>query len=157
MSDTVTVSIKGLAELGQQLRALGADVERRVARDAVRAGAAVIAKRAREIALTLRARRPFWFYPGKGKPRELIFPGHVGRSITVKAMRSPRPGLARCKVTVGKGKGRPYLVGIQMEHGNSKRAATPFMRPAWDQSKRQALDVIVARIRARVEAANKRA
>lgn len=153
---TISVQVLGLRELGEAMRKLGEDISVKIARRAVNAGAQVIKPIAVANALAI----------NRGEPDtdgEYIAP-----NIIVRRQRGPKKGqglTAQYAVTVrhkGKienpkkaGAANPYGVGILNEFGTVKMSAFPFMRPAFDSGKQQALDAIVATLKERIDQANK--
>ena len=108
--------IQGAKELEQALKRLGPDLERKVAKSAVRAGATVIAKEAR-----------------LNVPVES---GTLRNSIRV-VTRSKRVGDAVASVVTRSGKkwrskNMDAWYAPLVEFGTKNRPATPFMRPALD-------------------------
>lgn len=148
------VHVEGLAEFAQALKMLPANIARNVLRGAVAAGAKVIVDEAK-------AKAPI--YTGAvsaGHPP----PGTLRRSIIRKQIRE-LSDLTRqtIYVTVRKGakyrqqgkKGNlsqdAYYAGW-VEFGNSKMAAKPFMRPAFESKKQEAVDTMAAYIARRFAA-----
>lgn len=141
---SVTVQVKGLAEINQRLSQLGPKVERTVVRKALAAGAAVIRDEAR-------LRAPV--YTGnvsEGHPP----PGTLKKSIWQKYIpEASRSGRTVFFVGVRHGKGR-QSVGKKslnldayywwfVEFGSrNNRPARPFMRPAYEAKKGAAVDAI---------------
>lgn len=148
----VRVEVKGLRELGALLKELDADIQKKVARAATNAGAQVIKKRAVQKApVSDPALTPN------------IPPGYMRDSIIVRRQRRPDKGLTSQHAVTVRHKGakvladapNPYQVGIFNEFGTVKMSAQPFMRPAFDSGKSEALDAIVKRLQQRIEKANK--
>lgn len=154
MATTVTVEVKGLRELGERLKALKLDFKAnsKIARAATNAGAQVIKKLAVQKAPV----------SGPGLTPE-VPPGYLRDSIIVR--RQTRSKLtAEYAVTVRhKGKKanlrkdgtNPYQVGIFNEFGTVHQSPQPFMRPAFDQGKTQAVEQIKKRLLQRIEKAEK--
>ena len=138
MSDSFQIRIEGLDQIIDRLALLKTNVQRRVVRRAVRAGANQIAKQARENAKAV------------DDPNS---PEAIHRNITVRtASRLGRKqGGAADRIGV-MGGGRKPVNGLansalrggdtwywwHVELGTSRRRATPFMRPAISQSANKA-------------------
>lgn len=152
MATKVTVEVRGLRELGLALGALDKDIQTKVARAAVSAGAAVIKKLAKVKApVSLPDLSPE------------VSPGYLRDSIIARRQRKTNK-TAEYAVTVRhkgpKAKLRkdgtnPYQIGIFAEFGTVKQSPKPFMRPAFDQGKANALEQIQKRLKQRIEKANK--
>jgi HK97 gp10 family phage protein len=152
LADKTTVQVLGLRELGEAMRELAQDINLKIARAATNAGAQVIKKRAianapiSDPALT---------------PN--IPPGYMRDSIIVRRQRRPDQGLTSQHAVTIRHKGakvlkdapNPYQVGVFNEFGTVKMSAQPFMRPAFDSGKAEALDAIVKRLKERIDKANK--
>lgn len=153
MAETVSIEVKGLRELGLQLAALEKDIALKVARSAVNAGAQVIKKQAIQKA-------PVSTDPALTPE---VPPGYLRDSIIVRRQRRTR-ATAEYAVTVrhkgAKAKARkdgvnPYQIGIFNEFGTVKMGPRPFMRPAFESGKEQALQQIVKRLQDRIAKANR--
>lgn len=126
--------IEGGKELEAALKRLGPDLERKIAKGAVRAGANVIAKEAR-----------------------LLVPfddGTLKRSIRV-VTRSRRTGDAVASVVTRAGRrwrarGMDAWYAGLIEFGTKHRAATPFMRPALDSKAGEAIKAMSKYIQRRI-------
>jgi len=140
MARTVTVKIKGLKELDRALgnlpKATGKNVLRRVLKEA----GEPIARAARDRA-----------------PRHDL---HLYESIDVSTKLNPR------QRSLHKDQSSPTFqemfvgtnnpAGVQQEFGNERHGAQPFMRPAWDATKNQALHIIEHLLWTEIEKAAKR-
>lgn len=153
MAETVSVEVRGLRELGRQLAELQKDIQTKVARSAVSAGAQVIRKLAK-------AKAPASTSPALTPE---VPPGYLRDSIIARRQTKSRK-TAEYAVTVRhKGKRanlrkdgtNPYQVGIFNEFGTVKMPARPFMRPAFEQGKQAALEQIQKRLRDRIAKANR--
>lgn len=152
MAEKTRVQVLGLRELGANLRELGEDIAKKVARAATNAGAQVIKKGAvRNAPVSDPALTPN------------IPSGYMRDSIIVRRQRRPDKGLTSQHAVTIRHKGakvlkdapNPYQVGIFNEFGTVKMSAHPFMRPAFDSGKSEALDAIVKRLKQRIDKANK--
>jgi HK97 gp10 family phage protein len=152
MADAVRVEVKGLRELGEAMRKLSEDVNKKIARAATNAGAQVIKKLAVQKAPV-----------SDPQMTPNIPPGYLRDSIIVRRQRRPDRGLTSQHAVTVRHKGakiladapNPYQVGVFNEFGTVKMGAQPFMRPAFDQGKTQALDAITKRLKQRIDKANK--
>lgn len=149
--------IEGLAELAKAMRELPELVAKKALRASVAAGANVIKKMA--IAKAPKSDKPHWFYKhtaravrkGKKQERILIPPGNLKKNIIYKNISSSSDySTATYIVTVRhKGKnvvGAPYAEGIFNEFGTSKMTAHPFIRPAFEQKKEDAVTAIAKKL-----------
>lgn len=141
MATGATVKVEGLRELGEAMSALSSDIANRVSRSATNAGAQVIRKRAQALAP--------------------VATGNLRKNIIVRRLREPSGRLTQeYIVTVRKGKvtKRQAASGLSdayyarfVEFGTVKMAARPFLRPAYDAGKTEAVDAIKAKLRDRIE------
>jgi HK97 gp10 family phage protein len=69
------------------------------------------------------------------------------------AQRENASGRAFAEIVVGPG---PNPQAIQQEFGNSHNAAQPFARPAWDDTKDRALDIVKSELGGEIDKAAKR-
>lgn len=149
MADIVTFEVKGLRELGERLKALGLDFKqgRNVARATTNAGAQVIKKLAIQKAPV-----------SDPSVTPDIPPGNLKKNIVVRYNRRSKLS-SEHKVTVrSKGPkviGEPYRVGVFQEFGTVHHGPQPFMRPALDQGKMQAIEAMKKRLLKRIEQAEK--
>ena len=153
MADKTTVQVLGLRELGEAMRELAEDINLKIARAATNAGAQVIKKLAVTNALAI----------NRGTPD--IDGEYLAPNIIVRRQRRPDQGLTSQHAVTVRHKGKivdpanhtenPYAVGVFNEFGTVKMGAVPFMRPAFDAGKSQALDAIVKRLKQRIDKANK--
>ena len=160
MADKTRVQVKGLRELGENLRALGEDVANRIGRAAMFAGSKIVKEQAIRNAENINR--------GGADATGLLSHGHyLADNIIVRRQRQKTIGrlTTQYAVTVRhKGKivpalrkdqTNPYGVGIFNEFGTVKMSAWPFMRPAFDSTKQAALDAVVERLKKRIDKANK--
>jgi len=145
-----TVRVDGLRQLGEAMRALGEDMAKKVAVTATGAGARVIrdlAKRKAPVAPE--------DYVVEGQRVER---GNLPKQIVVKQVPKSQRTLTSEHVVAVRGKrkyGYANRIGQLQEFGTVKMQPQPFMRPAFDEGKGQALQAIVERLRARIEKAQK--
>lgn len=141
---TMRTEITGLAELAKALRDLPQSVQAKALRNAVSAGAEVIRAEAARRAPVYAGK------VGKGHPA----PGTLKASIYKASM--PDESTATREVWKVDVRRRAYYAHM-VERGTVKMSPRPFMRPAWDSKKDEALDVIRTRIAQAVRAAMKAA
>lgn len=146
------IEVKGLRELGLALQTLDKDIQTKIARAAVAAGAAIVKKAAK-------AKAPV----STPESNPEVAPGYLRDSIISRRQRRTTK-TAEYAVTVRhkgpkanlrKDKTNPYQIGIYAEFGTVKQSPHPFMRPAFDQTKQQAAEAIKKRLTQRIEKANK--
>jgi HK97 gp10 family phage protein len=156
MANTVRVQVKGLRELGLALKELDKDIQTKVAFSAVAAGASVIKKQAISNAPV-----------SSPELTPEVPPGYVRDNIIMRRQRRPDRGLTHQYAVTVRHKGRlkggnrtdktnPYQIGIFNEFGTVKMGAQPFMRPAFDTRRQDALQAIQKRLRARIDKANRK-
>lgn len=131
----LTYSVEGGAELNAALSRFGKDVERKIAKTAVRAGASVIAKEAKLNAPVGRT-------------------GTLKRSIKVVA-RSKRTGDAVASVVTRSGRKwtarnmNAWYAG-KVEFGSKGIPARPFLRPALDTKGPEAIQAMSEKVQQRI-------
>lgn len=139
MPSSVTVHIEGLRELGERMRNLAADVSTRAARSATNAAAQVIKK---EAVHNIEA-------------KHLIDTGSLHDAVIVKRIPSGQSGLTsehivtvRTRRTKRKTKTKQATAwwGGFAEFGTVKEQARPWLRPAFDTKKSDALDAMVDKL-----------
>ncbi len=142
---TGTISITGLAELGKRLLAFPDKLAANILKGAIRAGAVVIQKEARQLAPASAEAH----YLGKGSKRVLIQPGELkAKGIRVRlAPRKKRDVPIEYWVYVS----RRNWYWKFLEFGTSKMAAQPFMRPGYENRKLEAVERIREYLAARIE------
>ena len=138
-------TISGGAELTRALEALDQKVKKKILRSAIVAGAAVVKKRAKQIA----------------KSKGIEDTGALIRNIAGKVERQRSDTYAQINIGVRHGKPKKGAKNQddpwywwQHEFGNSKMAARPFIRPAFEESKEEAIEVMTAKLRKGIESAN---
>ena len=135
----------GGAELTRALEALDEKVKKKLLRQSVVAGAQVIKKRAKRIA----------------KTKGIEDTGATIRNIAGKVEKQRSDTYAQINIGVRHGKPKKGAKNQddpwywwQHEFGNSKMAARPFIRPAFEESKEEAIEVMTAKLRKGIESAN---
>lgn len=155
----MTVKIEGLSETDAALAALGKSlgkaVLRRVGKAALQPMAAVAQRLAPDDPATSEAiadtvivstKRP----KGSKSASTKAFAAARGAGLSVSEARSAARAASSGEVEVFMGPNRDPK-NVQQEFGNSRHAAQPYMRPAWDTGKSIALDAIKDDLWAEVE------
>lgn len=135
---TVTVTVLGLKEVDAAFQELGRSISRQVALKGLRAGGEIIAKRARELA-----------------PKDEM---HLSESIDVSTKLTQRQKAKHQKaapVEMFVGANNP--AAVPQEFGTFKEPPQPFMRPAFDGTKDEALKRISDTLMVEVDIAAKKA
>lgn len=127
MPDAVSIKIEGLRELDQQLRSFGPRMAANALRAACNAGAQVIRKQAQSLAPLLTGRLS----------RKAIY---VRRAKELSTGASQSYVVAVRRGTKEAKKDRDAYYWWFIEFGTRKMAARPFLRPAFEAKKFEALD-----------------
>ncbi len=154
MATTRNVTVQGLSQLGQSLKALKADAQARVARRATNAAAQVVKKAVIAAVNDPRAQKP---YTVEG---ELVFPGNISRNVIVKRIPPEQTDLTSEHIVAVRGKaahGYASRIASLKEWGTVKEAATPFMTPGYEASKGEAFEAMAASVRTDIAAISKKA
>lgn len=151
MARTV-VRVEGLRELGETMRALGRETATKIAGAMTNAGAQVVKKDA--------IRRA----PEHDEPHKvdgvLVQPGNLKRNIVVKKVSRNRTPLTSAHIVTVRGKkkdGYAARYGRLQEFGTVHQAPQPFLRPAFDSNRMQAVQAMKKRGEQRIMAAAKKA
>ncbi|ABX34281.1 phage protein, HK97 gp10 family [Delftia acidovorans SPH-1] len=142
--------VEGLSALAKRMEALGDDMTRKTSVSATGAGARVIRNLAKQKAPIAPAD---YEVEGQKVPR-----GNLPKQIVVKQVPKSKRRLTSEHVVAVRGKrkdGYANRVGQLQEFGTVKQDPNPFMRPAFDEGKGPALDVIVKTLKRRVAKAEK--
>lgn len=121
--------IEGAAELEKVLKMLPKQITEKVLVSSVRAGANIVKKE-------MEARAPIGTEIKKRKGRTLP-PGTLKKGI--KTRRDKKSGAS---VTIKVGVFKKGFYGQFLEFGTKEISAKPFLRPAWEQTKMEALEKI---------------
>ena len=153
MMADIKVEIEGLKELQAALLELPKKTAKNALRSAVNAGASVIRKDARK-------RAPVYTGPvSAGHPP----PGTLKRSVIQKYIRELSNDFQTTfYVTVRKGKkyreqgkkgnlSQDAFYAYFVEYGTAKMTAKPFLRPAFEATKDEALQAMMAKLKERIE------
>jgi HK97 gp10 family phage protein len=142
---TGTIQITGLSELEKNLEQFSDRLAKNILAGAIRAGAVVIQQEAR--ARAPQSEKQHYRYKN-GKAIGVVIPGNLKKNIKVRlAPRSSRERPITYWVYVGK----KSFYWIFSEFGTSKMSAKPFLRPAFDSKKQEALDRIKEYLSARID------
>lgn len=137
----VEAKIEGLKELTRKLAALSAMDQGKVIRNAGNAAGTVVVKRAR-------ATVPTGSVPHKTYKGRWVSPGFLSRSIK----KSSRLSRDKNAVFVSIGvKGEAFYGTQFLELGTSTQPAQPWLRPALDDSKKQAIAIFREKILANIK------
>lgn len=149
---SVTVKVEGLRELGEAMRALGAEMGKKIASSMTSAAAGVI----RKDAIT-RA-------PEHDEPHTvdgvLVQPGNLKKNIVRKKVSKSKTRLTSEHIVTVRGKrkdGYAARYGRLQEFGTVHHAPQPFLRPAFETNRMKAVEAMKATGRRRIEAAAKKA
>lgn len=132
---TGTIEISGLAALEKRLEEFPDRLAKNILAGALRAGAVVIQKEARQLA----PMSPMAHKLGKGSKAVEIQPGSLKKGIKVR--RAPRK-LADFALTYWVYVSKKLWYWKFPEFGTSKMSSKPFMRPAFDTKKENAVEAV---------------
>ena len=154
MASSVTIKVEGLKDRGAALGRLAGDMAGKIARAAPNAGAQVVKKAA--IANAPMSDQPHQLGVRKD---QIAQPGNLKKNIIVKRLPpAERTVTEEHIVTVRHGSGKvpkDAFYGRFVEFGTAKMAARPFLRPALDNNKQAVIDAMKARLKQRIDKANK--
>lgn len=147
-----TVRVEGLRQLGEAMRALGRETATKIAGAMTNAAAQVIKKDAIQRA------------PEHDVPHEvdgvLVQPGNLKKNIVAKKVSKNRTPLSSAHIVTVRGKkkdGYAARYGRLQEFGTVHHAPQPFLRPAFDTNRMQAVQAMKQRGEQRIRAAAKKA
>lgn len=146
----IRAQVTGLRDLGEALQMLGLDVSKRIIFNATLRAANIVALRARVNAPRSEKAHKV------GKKGPVVQPGNLARGIAVKRLKENFQGRAAYEVRWKHQKAGDPFYGLFVEFGTVKQAATPFMRPAFESTKNEALKEIQDTLARRIRLANKR-
>jgi HK97 gp10 family phage protein len=155
------IRVDGLAELERRLQQLEPKIARRYGYRATAAGAAVIRDEARRQAVFVHGfseglirKNIMQFRPRRGRDRRMAAEIDVG--VRLKGSRKKRRALGRQMRRKGAGGSErsafPAYYWFMVEFGTAKMAAQPFLRPAFEQKKHEAVQVVAATLGASLDA-----
>lgn len=149
----VKVEIKGLSELGEQMRNLSAEMNTKIARSATNAAAQVIKKRA--IALAPQYKEPHKLTVGG--ETITVPPGNLKKNIVVK--RWTKTSLTSQHIVTVRGKRKDNFAaryGRLVEFGTVKMSPEPYLGPAFEQEKGFAVQAMIGKLRSGIDKATKK-
>lgn len=152
MARTTSIEVKGLRQLGDAMSLLSADIAKKISFAGVLAGAAIIKKSAQAKAPIAEA--AYIARQKNGDKGVLVQPANIARNIVNKRIKSSLT--AEYIVTVrGKRKdGYAARIARLQEFGTVKQSPQPFLRPAFDADKENAVTAIKDRLEKRISKAN---
>lgn len=139
------ITITGLAELEKRLKELPDKLAKNVLRGAVRAGAVVIQKEAKNLCPAGAEEH----YLGKGSKRVLIKPGELKRK-GIKVRSAPRKE-SKFSIEYWVYVSKKFWHWKFLEFGTVKMARRSFLRPAFDSQKQKATEAIRDYMAARID------
>jgi HK97 gp10 family phage protein len=144
-----TVDVKGLRDLGLQMRSLSADMAGKIARQAMASGAGVSRK-------SIKARVPV----DTGNLKAAVIMKRVRDSrLTEEYVVAVRKGKTRDAKAAKKGEGKlgkDAFYAHMVEFGTVKMRAQPFVRPGFEESIDPATKAIAKRLKQRIEKARRK-
>ena len=141
---TGTIEITGLSELEKALEAFPDRIAKNILSGAIRAGAVVMQQEARKLAPKSVQEHPM----GRKGKKVIVQPGNLRKNIKVRlAPRKSRDVPIEYWVYVST---KAWYWRFP-EFGTKKMSAKPFMRPAFNSRKQEALDRIKEYLAARIE------
>lgn len=147
-----TVKVKGLRELGAAMQALGNEVAKRIASGMTSAAAGVVRKDA-----LARAPEHDKVHVVDGVE---VQPGNLKKNIVRKKVSKSKTRLTSEHLVTVRGKrkdGYAARYGRLQEFGTVHHAPQPFLRPAFDAKKMEAIEAMKKTAGRRIEAAAKKA
>lgn len=145
---SVTVEVKGLRELGERMRLLSTDMALKIARQATGAAAQVIKKEAklniqRSPSIDTRSLLDAVIVKRLGKKDSTLTSEHI---VTVRRRKVEKTGSKQMSA--------PHARFI--EFGTVKMPAEPFLRPAIESRKGEALNAMVDKLKKGIDKAGRR-
>lgn len=132
-------NITGLVELQTKLSAFGDKVINVVTQKALMEGAKVIQAQARINAKSIGNTKKHWLKISD--TYELLNPGNLSKNIRIRRVKKVERGFKSAQVYV-KLKRAWYAKFVEgTETGTSRQAANPFMRPAFEDKKEEAVTI----------------
>ncbi len=150
MATRTRIQVDGLAELGRAMKALGNEVGTKIARRATGVAAGIVKKKAVANVIA---------YPSveSGSLRDSIIAKRTGRKDT---------NLTSEHIVTIRGRGKPYNKKGEkinraphahlVEFGTVNMEAEPFLRPAFEEKKNEAVTVMADALRKGIAAAQKK-
>ncbi len=128
MAIGVSIDFRGDAGLQSAFNALTGPKQKKATRKGLRAGAKLMADRARQLV------------PVGKKGTDAHKAGTLRKSIKVRAIKRTRR-FAGMVVTTGGARAKDEFYGVWTEYGTAKQPPQPFLRPAFDSLKDQAAEL----------------
>lgn len=149
MSDLINfdVQINGLDELDDKLKELSAKTQRKTLEGALMKAALPIMKAAKKNANKSEAAHQLKYNDGQ---TFTIQPGTLRKSIGRQRMKKSKLPSVTVRVKKSRGKPYPYYWHF-VERGNSRMAATPYLRPAFEQNVEIAIQLFTEELRKRID------
>lgn len=142
MSD---IKLEGVKELAEQLKTLPDKVRRKAMRQASRAAANAVAKKARA-AITV-GDQPHITYKGR-----LVSPGFAKRNIAVDVRVSKDLSFASARIGP---KREAFYATAFLELGTSRTAAQPWLVPSFEQAQSEIIQIYTSKLRQAIEQATR--
>lgn len=161
MPDQITVEVRGLAQLGRALQSIPAVLATRVMREALHAAGDVMAAAAEATAPVLSGELKsdiivkVHVSGGLDSNYVLVGPGYDRGSLRVRGVRRNRRGALEADVDTTDSPGIYggfVEEGHAIEFGNGEVPPHPWLRPAFEASKEEAVEVFATYVRAGLEA-----
>jgi|JI9StandDraft_1071089.scaffolds.fasta_scaffold487458_1 HK97 gp10 family phage protein len=152
MANSTRVEVSGLKELGAAMSLLGSDIAKKISFAGVLAGANIIKKSAQAKAPIAEA--AYIARQKAGDKGVLVQPANIARNIVNKRIKSDLT--AEYIVTVRGKRQHGYAANIArlQEFGTVKQSPQPFLRPAYEAEKENAVKAIKDRLEKRIIKAN---
>jgi HK97 gp10 family phage protein len=155
MSAKTTVKVEGLRALGEAMRGLSADVNLKISRAAIQAGAKII----KDLAIAKAPIAPEAYTVRRNKADKegvKVEPRNIQKNIVTKRVKNSSLTAETVIAIRGKRKnGYASRVATLQEFGTVKMAAQPFMRPAFEEGKMPAVEAVKRRLTTRIAKAVK--
>jgi HK97 gp10 family phage protein len=147
----VTIEIKGLQEIGRRMQELSADIAGKVASAATSAAARVIQKRAVQLAPESEE-----VVTAHGREGGIVKVPPRNLKDNIKVFKVPKGQLEYTSehvVRIRGGKKHLYAsnYGSKQEFGTVKMPAHSFLRPAFEEEKRNAVDAMTDKLKERLD------
>jgi len=142
--NNISFEVQGLKELEQALLEIGSSASGKALFASLMAAGLPIQKEAKKLAP--KATKPY--YRHKKTKKALVQPGGLRKSIGRKRIKDSGLGSSATVGISWRGSG---FYGRFIEFGTSKNAAQPFLRPAFDANKEEALTIFKQKLAENIE------